>query len=416
LSEKIMIRRRDVPLALASHGLAIWSSSAFAQTKAPQKKASVPQKKTSAPAADAVKADERVGQVLAPVREKHRVPGLIGAIVKGDRLTAIGAVGIRKIGSSQPIQVTDKVHLGSCTTAMTATMIATLMEAGKLSADATIRQVFPRAVSQIHPELHSVTLWQLLTHRAGLPLDAPWWDLAGNTTTERRWDLLVRTLGDAPPFQPGKTYAYSNVGYALAALMAEQVTGRSWEVLMQKRLFEPLGMQSAGFGSPGHPGRVDQPWGHFASGKDLRPTRVDNAPVYGPAGTIHCTVPDWAKFVALHLQGAQGKAKLLKADTFRALHTPPPDNKYAGGWLVLNRAWAGGRTLTHNGTNTAWYAAVWIAPARDFAVLTATNQGGPAGEKATDQAVSKLVESLALLTGKEAAKPSPTIENGMRPF
>jgi hypothetical protein len=107
---------------------------------------------------------------------------------------------------------------------------------------------------------------------------------------------------------------------------------------------------------------------------------------------------------------------LLKPATFRTLHTPPPDNKYAGGWSVLNRAWAGGRTLTHNGTNTAWYAAVWIAPARDFAVLTATNQGGPAGETATDQAASKLIDSLALLTGQETAKPSPTTEDGLRPF
>src|SRR5580693_5976841 len=113
-----MIRRRDVPLAVASHGLAIWSGSAFAQTKPPPKKA-------SAPAPEAVKADERVSRVLAPVRDKHRVPGLIGAIVNGDRLAAIGAVGIRKIGSSQAMRVTDKVHLASCTIPMTATMIGT---------------------------------------------------------------------------------------------------------------------------------------------------------------------------------------------------------------------------------------------------------------------------------------------------
>jgi CubicO group peptidase (beta-lactamase class C family) len=237
-----------------------------------------------------------------------------------------------------------------------------------------------------------------LTHRAGLPTEAPWWHLTGETTTEKRRDLLVRMLGDVPQSRPGATYAYSNVGYALAALMAEQVTGLSWEDLMRERVFEPLGMLSAGFGPPGHPDQVDQPWGHRPSGREIRPTRQDNAPAMGPAATVHCTVPDWARFAAVHLRGAQGKASLLKRATFRALHTPPPGHDYAGGWLVSERSWAGGRAMSHNGSNTNWYVAIWIAPARDFAVLTATNQGGAAGDTATDQAASKLIGSFAFLT------------------
>ena len=228
----------------------------------------------------------------------------------------IGCVGVRKIGSREPLRVTDQMHLGSCTKSMTATMIGTLVDAGKLSFDTTIRQVFPRAAPGFHPEFRPVTLWHLLTHRAGLPLDAHWWDLPGKTTTDNRRNLLVSVLAEAPLFQPG-IYAYSNVGYALAALMAEQVTGRSWEVLMRQRVFGPLDMRSAGFGSPGHPGRVDQPWGHHVTGNEIKPTRQDNAPAYGPAGTVRCTVPDWAKFAALHLQGARGKGSLLKPATFR---------------------------------------------------------------------------------------------------
>jgi CubicO group peptidase (beta-lactamase class C family) len=205
-------------------------------------------------------------------------------------------------------------------------------------------------------------------------------------------------LKDAPLTRPGSTYAYSNVGYALAGLMAEHVSGQSWETLMIKRLFEPLGMTSAGFGTPGHPGKVDQPWGHHDSGGEVRPTQQDNAPVLGPAGTVHCSVPDWAKFASLHMRGAQGKPKLLKAATFRALHTPPPGNNYSGGWLVLERSWANGLTLSHSGSNTSWFATIWIAPVRDFAILVATNLGGDSAQKACDQAVSELIRSLASLT------------------
>jgi CubicO group peptidase (beta-lactamase class C family) len=387
-----MIGRRDVLRAAAAGGLAFGCRDLFGQTKGSSKQ------KKAAPEAASVVADERVNQVLAPIRDEHRLPGLIGAILTGNKLAAIGALGIRKIGATDPIRVTDQVHLGSCTKAMTATMIGTLVDEGKLSWGSRIRDVFPQVASQLHPDFQTVTLSHLLTHRAGLPHDAPWWDLPGKTTTAKRRAILTTMLKDAPLTRPGSTYAYSNVGYALAGLMAEHVSGQSWESLMTKRLFEPLEMTSAGFGSPGRPGKVDQPWGHRDSGGEVRPTQQDNAPVLGPAGTVHCSVPDWAKFAALHMRGAQGKPKLLKAATFRALHTPPPGNNYAGGWIVVERSWANGLTLNHAGSNTSWYVTVWIAPLRDFAILVATNLGGDTAAKATDQAATELIRSLDFLT------------------
>jgi CubicO group peptidase (beta-lactamase class C family) len=392
-----MIRRRDLPLAMTAQGLSIWSASALGQTKGPERK-----EFRSDPTA--VTADERVNRVLAPIRDEHLLPGLIGAILAGNRLAAIGALGIRKIGSPEPLRVTDQIHLGSCTKAMTATMIGTLIDEGKLSSETTIRQVFPEIAPQLHGDFQAVTLRQLLTHRAGLPANGPWWALSGKTTTDQRRDLLARVLSKAPRSRPGSTFAYSNVGYALAGLMAEQLTGESWEELMRRRLFEPLGMESAGFGTPGAPGRVDQPWGHHRSGNEINPTQQDNAPPLGPAGTVHCTVPDWAKFAALHLRGAQRKAKLLKPATFRVLHTPAPDGEYAGGWNVLERSWASGRTLMHHGTNNSWYASIWIAPARDFAILIATNQGGDAAANACEQAANTLIRSLAFLTQSQRRK------------
>jgi CubicO group peptidase (beta-lactamase class C family) len=280
---------------------------------------------------------------------------------------------------------------------MTATIAGMMVEAGKLSWGSTIRDVFPDVASRLDPEFQKVTLSQLLTHRAGLPRDAPWWRLQGQTTTEQRFSLLTTMLVNPPRHPPGSTYEYSNVGYALAGLMAEQASEQSWETLMQRRLFEPLGMTTAGFGSPGHPGTVDQPWGHHSRDGHVEPTQRDNVPVVGPAASVHCSIPDWAKFAALHLAGARGKAKLLKASTFRALHTPRPNSEYAGGWLVVQRTWAGGLALTHNGSNAAWFATVWLAPARNFAVLVATNQGGKVAETATDEAVAALIRAIEFL-------------------
>ena len=137
-----------------------------------------------------------------------------------------------------------------------------------------------------------------------------------------------------------------------------------------------------------------QPWGHHLDGRDIKPTQRDNAPSMGPAGTVHCSISDWAKFAALHLAGERGDSKLLKPATLKTLHIPPPSCEYAGGWQVVERSWAGGAALNHNGSNTSWYATIWLAPARDFAVLVATNQGDKQAAGACDQAASALIRAL----------------------
>jgi CubicO group peptidase (beta-lactamase class C family) len=188
--------------------------------------------------------------------------------------------------------------------------------------------------------------------------------------------------------------------------MAEEVTGEAWEDMIRARLFEPLGMTSAGFGPPGNRDSegLDEPWGHRENHGRLEPVWLDNAPCMGPAATVHCSVPDWARFAALHLRAAEGKPRLLKASTFRALHTPPPGCDYAGGWTVVERSWAGGLTLSHGGSNTYWYATIWIAPARDFATLVATNLGPEPAQTACEETTQELIKLAGNLRTQRSAR------------
>jgi CubicO group peptidase (beta-lactamase class C family) len=390
-----MITRRGVLQAAVAQGLAGCFGSAMAQQ--PRRKGKVGAKKKTAADAAGVEPNQRIIDVLASVRDEHRLPGLIGAILAGDRLAAIGSVGIRKIGSAEPMRVTDKVHLGSCTKAMTATLIGMLVDEGKLSWDSTIRLVFADHLDRVHPGFQAVTLSQLLSHRAGLPPNVSWWHLPGQTPTDQRLSIVTSSLEGPPRHPPGTAYEYSNVGYALAGLMAERVTDRSWEDLMKERLFGPLGMETAGFGHAGRWGSVEQPWGHRSARGKVEPTQQDNAPSLGPAGTVHCSIPDWARFAALHMAAVRGKPRLLKAATFRALHTPPSGFEYAGGWLVCQRTWAGGQALNHSGSNMAWYSTIWLAPAINVAFLAATNQGDKVAEKANDEAIVALIRAQDFL-------------------
>jgi CubicO group peptidase (beta-lactamase class C family) len=305
-------------------------------------------------------------------------------------------VGIRKIGSPEPFRATDEVHLGSCSKAMTATVLATLVDAGKLKWGSTIGEVFPEQAGVVHPEFQKATLAHLLTHRAGLPQQIDWWRLEGRDETEKRRSILTTTLASRPHHRPGTAYEYSNVGYTLAGLMAETVARQPWEALATERLFRPLGMDSAGFGVVGTRGTVDQPWGHSEVRGEVRPVQIDNAPPMIPAGGVHCTMADWARFAGLHLAGARGHPRLLRPATMRALHTPPTGFEYAGGWIVCQRSWARGLALNHSGSNTTWFATVWLAPSVNLGFLAATNQGGADAEKAVDEAIRALIRAAGL--------------------
>lgn len=343
-------------------------------------------------AASVPPADEAINDLLAPIREKYEVPGLVGAIVARGKVVAIGAVGVRKQDSPEPITVADHMHLGSCTKAMTATRLAMLIEQGKLRWDTTIGESFPDLKSAIHPDFQAVTLLQLLTHRGGVPANGPWRALGEGSTTEQREVLLQRVLKDAPLSPPGTEFLYSNAGYAIAGLMAERATGKSWEELMRAGLFAPLGMTSAGFGPPGEKGTVDQPWGHTDDDGKYNSRQFDNAAALGPAGTVHASLGDWGKFIALHLGTQPAGNPLLQPTTLQKLHEPHGKERYACGWHLVDRPWAGGTALTHNGTNTYWFAVAWLAPKRDFAVLVATNCAGKQASQACDKAAWALIQ------------------------
>ncbi|TBR26221.1 class A beta-lactamase-related serine hydrolase [bacterium] len=339
-------------------------------------------------------AEADLSGVLETVRAKHGLPALGAAVLKGGKVVAIGAVGKRRLGDSEAVTVDDRWHLGSLTKAMTATLVARLVERGRLRWDMTLGEAFPAFAPKMHAGYRAVTLERLLTHFGGVPADVPpelWselWRMQGTPTEQRL--TLVRGLAVEKPGPDA--FLYSNAGYALAGAMAEAREEKPWETLLKIHVLAPLGMTSTGFRAPeGH-----HPWGHaWRDGKAVPVPpgpQADNPPGIAPAGAVHATLRDWAKFALLHLEGAQGKARLLRPQTFSKLHMAPLGQVHGMGWIIVNRPWAGGRALTHAGSNTMWYAVVWLAPEKDFGVLVATNLGGGPAEKAADEAAAALIE------------------------
>ena len=313
---------------------------------------------------------------------------MVAAITSSKGVLAIGTAGVRKIESEVKLTGQDHIHLGSCTKAMTSVLLTTLVAERQLTWETSLIDVLPELKGKIHPDYHAITIWQLLTHRAGVEANAAnWWVYGKMELKKRRLAILQANLKEAPTRKQG-VYHYSNLGYMIAGCMAEKVNGSIWESLMQKRIFDPLGMDSAGFGPPGASGKTDQPWGHVRSGDRWRPRQFDNAEALGPAGRVHASFADWAKFLAMQLSG--GKSLGLDRKILDKLITPT--GTYAGGWRVTKRPWGKGTVLTHSGSNTMWYALVWVAPQLDRAFLVATNSRDNDSHAICDQMIGKLIQ------------------------
>ena len=327
----------------------------------------------------------------APV-EQGLSPGLLAAVIDEEGVKGITTAGIRRQGSPEKMTVNDLIHIGSNTKAMTSTMLATLVADGTFAGGwgTTIADIFPELLGEIHEDYHSVALYQLVRMKGGIaPNAADWWAHRSNPDIiERRYTLLRENLR-SPPAGPAGEFLYSNLGYVIAGAMAEKLTGKSWETLMKERLFTPLGMTTAGFGAPGTPGTVDQPWGHRRDENGVwSPRQFDNASVLGPAGTVHLSIEDWAKFIALWFPD---KAPvILDRNTLNELITPD-SGTYAAGWGVY-RGRRGRKMLNHNGSNTYWYTHLNIYPDSGQAFIVAANSFDDNKQSMIDSTIKSLEE------------------------
>jgi len=298
------------------------------------------------------------------------------------------------MGGRDAVTVDDKYHLGSNTKAMTATLTAILIEDGLLDWDTTVGEVLGRKVRGMHDDYRDVTIEQLLAHVGGTPGDSPpvawrqaWAEQGKVRPPKQRLNFVKAVLTADPEYAPGSKTVYSNSGYAVAGVMLETLTKDSWEDLMTERLFERLGMTSAGFRAP----EGKHPWGHTG---DVA-TQKDNPDAIGPAGTVHASIGDWAKFAQFHLARKPGTL-LKKKESFDKLNaTLENSGKHGiGGWLVGNNERFGGHFIQMTGSNTHWYALLWILPARNTAVVVATNAAPKNAFKSCDKVVFELLKAF----------------------
>jgi CubicO group peptidase (beta-lactamase class C family) len=325
-------------------------------------------------------------------RKKHGQPALGVGIVHRGRIVGLGMAGERVAGSGDWATVDDTFDVASCSKSLTATVAALLVDEGAIAWDTTVVAAFPELRDRIHPGYADATLERLLRHTAGLGHDlnrnVRWSDWhrehAADTPAAQRLAYVTAALARPPAHAPGTTAAYTSDGYVVAGSMLERAAGIAWEDLVEARVRAPLQLHSMRYGLLVG-GTVRQRVVGHESGWFGRPVaNIPDPAEYGrhpfgaPAGFLYSSVPDLLRYVDFHIQGDNGRGRLVPQASFQRLHDAV-GGPYALGWQSDVRRNERGeiveRSLYHGGYSGRFRANLWFVPETQWGTAIVMNHG-----------------------------------------
>ncbi len=252
--------------------------------------------------------------------------------------------------------------------AFTATLVGICIQEGRLDWETSLYDVFSGPCKGLDEGWKHVTIQKLLSHRSGLSDEivsflAATRDSHASPRAQRAAYVRAVLLHSSPPSDRQFPFEYRNINYVLLAAILEQITDRPYEELARDKLFVPLGMKSAGFGTPGSPDAIDQPFGHggrrlfglpvgtILGETSFGPGQTDaDFPLAGDsAGLAHVNMRDWAQFVTMRLRSNSANPNreltLLQAKTADRLQGSNGSGAkgaagakdYGGGWSIGTR-------------------------------------------------------------------------------
>lgn len=323
---------------------------------------------------------DRMRELLVGFRDRLKVPAVGVAVVTREGEPAVEVVGDRRLNGADPVTVGDQWHIGSCAKAITAALYARLVEKGAAEWGVPIRGFFPDLADGIDPGWSTPTVDEVLTCRSGMganlsrpSMRAAWADTA--PLTEQRSRAVVAALS-RPPRRHGR-FRYSNLGYIVVGAAIDRIAGASFEDALHLELLEPLGITSAGFGPPpdiwGHRPRLQVGGLTVGRGGPAEPSnpKSDNRAVLSPAGRLHLSLADWARFQRVFLN--KGHPLIEAATLEHLLALPPGGVGMAMGWASAARL--AGASYGMQGSNARWAATALIDTNLERTAMVVTNDG-----------------------------------------
>ena len=359
----------------------------------------------------------RLDAITRVVRRGISEGGFPGAaVVVGRRGSAVYSQGFGRISWSAeaPSVSPDRTvyDLASLTKVIgTTTAIMLLYDDGKLKLDDHVSTFFPEFTGG-GKEL--VTVRDLLTHRGGLPAGRDLWRLAWSPADAQRLVL------DTPlEYAPGTRYIYSDLGADILGFIAERVSGRKLDDLLQERVFTPLGMTETWYRVPATVRERTAPTATMSvRGYSLQgDVHDENAHalggVAGHAG-LFSTAGDLSVFATMMLNKGVYLGKRIISDSTVERFTARSAGSRALGWDTCaghNGVGCGrylsSRAFGHTGfTGTS----IWIDPERDMFVVLLTNRVFESRARRPERVISDVRADLADASAWAVTAPDLAVE------
>ena len=317
-----------------------------------------------------------------------KVPGLALAVVRHDSVIYARGYGVRELGKPAPVDARTVFAIGSSSKAFTAAVVAMLVDEKKVSLDAPAAAYLPTFQLYDPYASRELTVRDLLSHRSGLARGELLWYGSGYDRDE----ILRHVRFLQPTWSFRSQFGYQNIMYVAAGQVAAHAANTTWDDLVTRRIFTPLGMTASSTTVRTLAGQADLASPHALVDDTLRVVRawrnIDNA---GPAGSINSTALDMAQWVRLQLgHGVYAGRRLVSDRMMDEMHTPqiaiPLDtaarrlnpythfSNYGMGWFLEDYR---GREVWHHGGNVDGFTAlVAMLPEEQLGLVLLTNMNG----------------------------------------
>ena len=337
--------------------------------------------------------------------ERHHLPGIAMAVVDNGQVVFTGTRGERRAGSGEPIDADTLFKIASNSKAMTAAVLARLVDRGLLAWDDPVTKFLPQFRMHDPWVTEHMQVRDLLIHNSGLGLGAGDLMLWPEPNAFTRADIIagLEHLKPVTSFRSG--YAYDNLMYVVAGEVAAAAGGKPFDQLLREEVFIPLGMTrcQAGTWSVAKVGNVAQPHARRESGNVVVNADTDIAPdlTSMAAGGIRCSLRDMTRWMQVLLDPTRVPGWLSEPQR-RALwtaHMPMPlgerqrrwDNAhfsaYGYGWRLsdMDGQWK----VAHTGTLSGMYSSLALLPDRKVGVVILINGEGEDARTVLMQAALK---------------------------
>ena len=311
----------------------------------------------------------------------HKVPGVSVAVVEGREIQWVRHYGIADVRDQRPVDDTTMFNVGSMSKAVTCATILSLARDGLVALD---RPVNEQLSSWTIPENEftneaAVTPLRLMNHSGGTVYSP------GISYPTEDLPTLRQLLEGEPPARsrpirvdkvPGTTFQYSNAGYTVLRLLAEDATGQPFEEIVRERVFAPLGMTRSTFETPlPQPLLAGAAMGHRTDG--TVDAEVHRWIGHMAAGGLWTTATDYATFI-IEIQRALGgeSVRVLDRELAEMMVSPHDAKQYGLG--VFRRESTGERQYVgHIGDGPGFVGGYTFDTDGEHGVVALSNgQGG----------------------------------------